>query len=423
MVEGITPHDTSVMTNARALAGIRHPISVPMWLRAAGSLLGVGWGANQFASLLLAYRIHRGLSTTVADALFGVYALGLIPALLLCGPASDLYGRRRIARPAVVLSVLATLILMLGHDSLPLLYVGRFLAGACSGSIFAAGTAWVKELSSGEYGSGAGEQAGARRAAIALSMGFGLGPVVAGLLAQWAPAPLVAPYVPHLLVMLVVVPAAWRVPETVTDPGVAGFSARLKVPLASSRRFVAVVVPLAPWVFMAASISFALMPGVVSTHTAPYGLAFAAVTAGTTLGLGVAIQPYARRLDAGAASRGAVAGLLAVIAGLLVAALAAELVNWPLVLLAAGLLGSGYGLCLVSGLLEVQRIAAPGELAGLTAVFYAITYVGFAAPIALSALHGAAGYPVLLIATAGLAVLSLGSVLYERSSVRLPAGC
>ncbi len=364
--------------------------------------------------------MERGLSTTVADALFGVYALGLIPALLLCGPASDLHGRRRIARPAVLLSVVATVILMLGHDSLPLLYIGRFLAGVCSGAIFAAGTAWVKELSSGEYAGGAGEQAGARRAAIALSLGFGLGPVVAGLLAQWASSPLVVPYVPHLLVMLVVVPAVWRVPETVTDPGPASFLARLSVPIASSREFLTIVVPLAPWVFTAASISFALMPGIVSAHTSPYGLAFAAVTAGVTLGFGVGIQPYARKLDAGAASRGAIAGLSAVICGLLVQALAAHLVSWPLVLVGSALLGSGYGLCLVSGLLEVQRIAAPGELAGLTAVFYALTYLGFAAPIALSALNSSlkVGYPLLLLVTAGLAALSLGSVQLERRATR-----
>ena len=122
--------------------------------------------------------------------------------------------------------------------------------------------------------------------------------------------------------------------------------------------------PLAPWVFLSASVSFALMPEIVAGHTAPYGLVFAAVTAGITLALGIGIQPYARKLDAAAASRGAVAGLLAVIAGLLVAALAAVLISWPLVLIAAVLFGAGYGLCLVSGLLEVQRLAGPGELAG-----------------------------------------------------------
>jgi MFS family permease len=234
------------------------------------------------------------------------------------------------------------------------------------------------------------------------------------VLAQWAPDPLVTPYLPHLLVMLVAVPAMWAVPETVEVRGEEGLLARLKAPAAASRQFLGIVAPLAPWVFASAAISFALMPALVSGRTAPYGLVFAAATAGVTLTFGVGIQPYARRLDTLGASRGAVAGLLAVIVGLLVAAVAAETANWPLVLVDAAVFGAGYGLCLVSGLLEVQRIAPPGELAGLTAVFYALTYLGFAAPIALSALNAVASYPVLLLATAGLAVLALLSVLRQR---------
>ncbi|HWE12614.1 MAG TPA: hypothetical protein VG365_03830, partial [Solirubrobacteraceae bacterium] len=66
---------------------MRRPL--PPWARVAGLMFGVGWGANQFSSLLLAYQIHRGVSETTADALFGVYALGLIPALLIIGPISD----------------------------------------------------------------------------------------------------------------------------------------------------------------------------------------------------------------------------------------------------------------------------------------------------------------------------------------------
>jgi len=73
---------------------------LPAWARVAGVMFGVGWGANQFSSLLLAYRLHRGVSESTADALFGVYALGLIPALLLIGPVSDLRGRRLIVRAA-----------------------------------------------------------------------------------------------------------------------------------------------------------------------------------------------------------------------------------------------------------------------------------------------------------------------------------
>ena len=34
-------------------------------------MFAVGWGANQFSSLLVAYKQERGVSTSVADALFG----------------------------------------------------------------------------------------------------------------------------------------------------------------------------------------------------------------------------------------------------------------------------------------------------------------------------------------------------------------
>jgi len=59
------------------------------WLSIAAVMFGVGWGANQFTSLLLAYHDYRGVPVGTDQALFGVYALGLAPALLLGGPASD----------------------------------------------------------------------------------------------------------------------------------------------------------------------------------------------------------------------------------------------------------------------------------------------------------------------------------------------
>lgn len=184
---------------SRQSRGSGQRLALPPWVGAAAALTVVGWGANQFSSLLLSYRAHQHLGTTTGDALFGVYALGLIPALLVGGPASDRIGRRMVV-PVVGLSVVATAILMAGSlAGLPALYVGRMLAGVVSGLAFAPGTAWVKELSVAPFGSG-DTQTGARRAAVALSAGFGLGPLVAGLIAQWAPDPAVLPYLAHLAV-------------------------------------------------------------------------------------------------------------------------------------------------------------------------------------------------------------------------------
>jgi MFS family permease len=383
-------------------------------------MFGVGWGANQFSSLLLAYRLHRGISESTADALFGVYALGLIPALLLVGPISDQRGRRRIVRGAGVLSVVASLALIAGAHSLAMLYLGRFLAGVCSGAAFAAGTAWIKELSVAPYDPRAGEQAGARRAAIGLSAGFGLGPLAAGLLAQWGPDPLFTAYLPHVVVMVIALVTLIGAPETVSsDREPVSLAWVWRVPSAGHGRFRGIVAPAAPWVFAAPSIAFAVLPGLVADRTGRQEVAFAAVVAGLTLGVGILIQPVARRLDREDDVRGLLAGLLAVAAGALMGALAAHVHSWPLVLPAAALLGCGYGLCIVSGLLETQRLARREDLASLTAIYYALTYVGFAMPIVLAELERVAAAPLLLVLTGALAATSAGQVL--RASARHPS--
>ena len=231
----------------------------------------------------------------------------------------------------------------------------------------------------------------------------------AALIAQWAPAPLVSAYLPHLAVMALVLPGLRRVPETV--PLLAGggpsLAARLRVPSAAHPRFLSMVVPVAPWVFGAASVSFAVLPSVVSGRTQGFGIAFAGLIAALTLGVGVAVQPVARRFDRVGSPRGAFAGLTLVTAGMAVAALAAALTNPWVVVVAGAVLGAGYGVCLVGGLLEVQRIAAPGELAGLNAVFYALTYVGFALPLALATVGSAASIAIL----SAMAVLALATAV------------
>ena len=69
------------------------------------------------------------------------------------------------------------------------------------------------------------------------------------------------------------------------------------------------------------------------------------------------------------------------------AALAAHMLTIWMSLIAATVLGCGYGMAMIAGLLEVQRIAARSgrnDLAGLTAVFYSVTYLGFAIPAVLA---------------------------------------
>lgn len=214
-----------------------------VWLPVALLMLGTGWGANQYTPMLLLYHQTLGLGTGTLEAMFGVYALGLIPGLLLAGPLSDARRRRVVVVPAG-LSLAASLVLIAAGHPVALVFVGRLLAGTSSGAVFGAGTAWLRELSRPPLGV-ATEQGAARRAAIAMTAGFGFGPPVAGLLAQWLPAPRTVAYLPRVILMSLVLLflAARGAPETVA-PG--SGTVRLSVPGVRGPRFRGVVAPMAP---------------------------------------------------------------------------------------------------------------------------------------------------------------------------------
>lgn len=358
-------------------------------------MFAVGWGANQFSSMLVVYRDELGLGSGTLSALFGVYALGLIPGLLIGGPASDRFGRRRLVLAFVALSPLASVLLIVGRDGAEGLAVARLLAGVCSGVVFAAGSAWVQELSAGTP-----EGTGARRAAIWLTAGFGAGPVVAALVAQVAAEPRVAAFVPHIVLGVAALAALlWRggVPETA--PRATG-PLRLGLPRAVRQgAFLRIVVPTAPWVFGAAAISIAVLP----ERTGDVTVAYAGIVTGLTLGTGVLVQGFARRVEDARPLRAGTIGLAAATAGATLGALALVLDAPALLVLTAPLLGAAYGLCLVSGLRESERIAPADERGATIAVFYALTYLGFGAPYVLTGIELLTGDVAALLLAAGAA--------------------
>jgi MFS family permease len=329
---------------------------------------------------------------------------------------SDARGRRPVILTSAALSLAGTLALVVADHGLAPLYVGRFLTGLGSGAAFGAGTAWLRELSRPPHGD-ATDHGAARRGAVAMTIGFAAGPLVSGVLAQWAPDPGVVPYLPHALLMVAVLALLPGAPETVSRGG--GGSIGRAWPGLRHPRFVRVVAPMAPWVFAAPAVAFALLPSVVGAAHATDGIALTAVVAMVAAMAGVLVQPVARRLDAHAAgNRAATLGLGVMVAGLALSAFTAhEQLTW-LLLPSSIVLGIGYGLCLVAGLVEVQRLAHPDALAGLTAIFYVLTYIGFAAPYLLALAAHLTGYATLLLITAGLALVT---ALWIRLQGRRPA--
>jgi MFS family permease len=222
---------------------------------------------------------------------------------------------------------------------------------------------------------------GARRATIALSAGFGLGPLFTGALAQWAPWPTVTPYVAHVAALSLAILGGIGAPETRAPRSLPGPLLRLHLTPAGGKRFLREVLPMAPFVFGFPTIAFAGLPPLLlfaqGAAPLPAPLALTGLLSGVTLLTGVLAQPFTRRYSPEVTSR---LGLLFGAAGLGVGALAAG-TNTPLLLvLAAPLLGAGYGVCMTSGLRLLEAIAPPETRGGLTGVYYVLTYLGFAAP-------------------------------------------
>ncbi|MDO0924086.1 MFS transporter [Streptomyces sp. TG1A-8] len=377
------------------------------WTRPAAAVFTVGWGANMFASVLQVYR--GNLSGPQVNALFGAYALGLIPALLVMVRVSDRLGRRRILLAALLLSALGSAVILFSGGAFGTILAGRVLVGVSAGSAFGPGTAWIKELSDTARAAGAG----ARRSAVALTAGFALGPLLSGVIVQWLPSPQTTAYLVHIVLVVLTLPVVWRAPESA--PPAAGRDSHssnhgdgpLKV--LTSRLFLTAVLPTAPWVFGAATVSLAALP--VLVPLGGYGAVGGGVVAAVTLGSGIAVQPWARRLTRRSPAAPFRTGMASVIAGLLAAALTVATGSLVLLLATAVVLGSAYGLLLVSGLQLAESLAGPRNISTVIAVFYSLTYVGFAVPVLVQVLGKLWDPAAVLVTGSALAVAALAVTL------------
>jgi len=357
--------------------------------------------------LLLRYADVLDLGALTLTLFFAAYAVGLVPSLLLAGPLSDRDGRRRVVVGGVVAALVCTLVLIAADvGGVPLLVVGRVAQGLASGAVFTVGTVWLRELSASEDDEGPGRvRRAAAVASAAMATGFAAGPLVAGLLVQWGPAPQLVALVPSAVLLLVAVLALRGVPETVLErrPG----RLALGVPRVARRAFWAYLVPVGLTVYTYAVLSLTVFPLLVAG--AGFGAVFALVGVSALLVQGSAalVTPLATRL--GPVVAGPLAALLAAV-GCALGYLAVQPGGWPWVLPACLLIGLGEGLGMTSGVAVCDRVAPADRRGALLSAFYLPVYAGFVVPTVLALASGDAlrgGVPILVLAGVGLVLMAV----------------
>src|ERR1700727_2082585 len=136
-------------------------------------LLVTGWVANHFVALMPTISDRQHLSRSTLDAIFGIYAVGLLPGLRIGGRASDALGRKAVALAGWATAVVGT-VAMLFSQQPDVLLVGRLVVGVGVGLAMTSGTAWASDLRG---------PAGAATAGAVLITGFAIGPFAGGLIA------------------------------------------------------------------------------------------------------------------------------------------------------------------------------------------------------------------------------------------------
>ena len=366
-------------------------------------LLATGWVANHFAALMPVITDSQHLSTATIDAIFGIYALGLVPGLLVGGRVSDALGRPTVAWSGSTIAVVGTVAMLLSQHS-DVLLAGRLIVGAGVGLAMTAGTAWASDLKG---------PAGAATAGAVLMAGFAVGPFAAGVIAAAGSLGVrlsfgiaAAILVVAMLIAIVAVQRSGVTGSAITHDSKRPTSARL-----NAAQALIWALPLAPWVFASATLGFITIPHRLHTgFPAPLAAGTAALIVN---GSSLLIQVFARTRGWGPQS-GTVAALLAAL-GYAATAAAPSSMTLALGLPLLPILGCASGLSLRAGLIDLET-SAPQRVRGtLTGVFYAVTYVGFGLPLLLTTV-GSAKLSATILAV--MAVLALAAAVGRAVRLR-----
>lgn len=354
------------------------------------ALFAVAFGTNVSTPLLLLYQTRLELSAWTVTALFAIYPVGLLPALLWGGPASDVLGRRLLTLASVLASGLASGLFILGADDVAILFAARFLLGAVSGVAFVAAGAWMGELADTADGPWV-----ARLTGMVMYAGFGLGPLIAGFLGEWGPVPLISPYLVHLALVVLGLFTPWAAPERVTAQPSRPIRPDLGLTAETKRPFWRIVTPTALAVFGFASLAFGLFPVLLRPAMADIAVLVTGVVAAITAFTIFSTQGLIKRLGA---LRAAPVALAAGTAGCALGTVAFLADWWGLLFPAALLLGAASGLAVTSGLRFVDLLAEPDRRGAMTGAFYAVAYAGMTMPVVVATVAGPNGFAPTLAA-------------------------
>jgi MFS family permease len=324
------------------------------------------------------YRTRDHLSALTITVVFAIFAASTIAVLLRDSAIAARIGRRGTMLASVATMMVAMGVLAAWKD-LPGLLIGRVITGVSVG--LAAGTA-ITYLIELRLRADPGPSSAARARTIGTSVtvgALGIGPLVAGCLAQWVTQPLTVPYLVFVALGAVALAGLRAAPET----GTPGPRAAAGSQPAAPRPKVRLPVPAAAGTLaaFAANGLFAGLSGlflVTTLHQPSHALSGVALF--LVFASGVASQLATTRLRA---SQVLALGTVSMLAGLalLVVSVRLSTPSLALFLIGGALIGAGSGAVFKGTTGIVLEASPPESRVAMTSDLLIALYVGLSVPV------------------------------------------
>ena len=362
-------------------------------------------GTSTLTPLIPLYQTRFGISDGTATLLFAIYAITVVPTMLIAGNLSDRLGRKHMLLPAMAAMTAASLVFSF-TASVPLLFVGRILQGLAIGGFLGVGTAFIVDHAPIDRRPWAATLAG-----VAFRVGFGLGPGLAGLIAEYSDgdARIHRPFQSHVVLMVIATGAILLAPETVTRRRGAAWGLRVGVPAGQFKAFATFLAPATFFMSYLEGTLLSVAPLFIAHHSGGTpNLAIVGLVGFLTLAMGAAAPLLIGRLDP---RKAVIAGVGISACWSILVPLAGALDSIWLIVVAAFLIGFTNGFILQGGTIICATVVPIHERGKLLSALYMCAYSGTFPTIALGYTSDAIGTPKTLVVFCAFALLLAGFVL------------
>ncbi|WP_433430454.1 MFS transporter [Nonomuraea sp. CA-141351] len=393
-------NETSAAPSARRASGLAFALTA--------GVIGLCLAASAMPSPL--YKLYAAtwhLQTSTVTLIYATYCFGVLVSLLVFGRVSDSWGRRPVILLGL-LGLLASMVIFMVAGGEAWLFAARAVQGLATGIAISAAGAALLEL----YQGGNPAKASLYNV-VASALGVGVGGLLGAVLVQYAPGPLVTPFIVLAALIVLLLLGMLTVPETVTGASRTGFRiAAPGVPRQIITPFTLAVLGITcAWSIIGIYLGLVgtLAPALLHTKSS-----LAAGLAILALGGTSAVPPLLTQRMAPAVQ--IVWGSVALTGG--IALMAWSLANETAAgfITASVIIGVGVGFGMFGSLRTVGAAAPPDRRAQVMAAFYLVAY----AAISLPAI--AAGFTVRLLgATQTFQVFGMGIIVVSLGTLALAA--